>query len=388
MPVKLAISMLLARVVVVLALLASSRAAQAGSVLNICNVGNTVLFLVMVDQTPRGGYSIDGWRPIAMGECRSVTISFHSVVGFAITKTAGRKSMQVYDPTLFPYHALIPTEWRYCVDPEKDFHREATMLKALTDCKPGEVLARFAFHVKPKVGETVTLRIPADENGDVIAFQEPTTRVTETNFAAAMRGLAEQGERLGFTMEQHDRSPIASWPAYYIRELGIVVRPETHAVSVAKGSPSDRAGIRHRDEIVQIDDIALHSAWHARGLLLRMKPGETHAVTFLHDGQLLKKEINLEALPANLAATDLHPERGWLGIEFESSASVAGVIYQDAAAHLELDDDIQKIGREEFDGLDGLAEWLRRNQEAAALELQVRRPSTGNIFVMTLNRLK
>lgn len=385
---KRGISDLLAPAMMALALVAPGRAAQAGSVLNVCNAGNTVLFFVLVDQTPRGGYSIDGWRPVAIGECRSVATSFHSVVGFAIVGRDGRKAMQVYDPKLFPDPALIPTEWRYCVDSATDFHHETAMSKALTDCKPGEVLARFAFHVKPRVDETLTLRIPADENGDVIAFQEPTTKATETNFTVAIRGLAEQAERLGFRMEQHDAAPIVSWPAYYIRELGIVVRPETHAVSVAKGSPADKAGIRHRDEIVQIDDIALHSAWHARGLLLRMKPGETHAVTFLHDGQASRKEIDLEDLPAKLAATDLHPERGWLGIEFEGSARVAGVIYQDGAAHLELDDDIQKIGREEFDGLDGLAEWLRRNQEAAALELQVRRPATGKIFVMTLNRLR
>ena len=383
---KLGISGLLVPAMMALALAAPGRAAQAGSVLNVCNVGNTALYFVLVAQTPRSGWSIDGWRPVPVGECRSVNVSFHSIIGLAITGPDGRKAMQVYDPKLFPNPALIPTEWRYCVDPKKDFHREAIMPKF--GCESGDVLARFAFHVKPKMDETLTLRIPADENGDVIAFQEPTTQVTETSFSAAMRGLAEQGERLGFTMEQHDGSPLASWPVYYIRELGIVVRPETHAVSVARGSPADKAGIRHRDEIVRIDDTALHSAWHARGLLLRMKPGETHTVTFLHDGQLLRKEIDLEALPADLAATDLHPERGWLGIEFESSARVAGVVYQDGTAHLELDDDIQKIGREEFDGLDGLAEWLRRNQEAAALELQVRRPATGKIFVMMLNRLK
>lgn len=383
---KLGISNLLAPAMMALALVAPGRVAQAGSVLNVCNVGNTALFFVLVAQTPRIGWSIDGWRPVPVGECQSVNVSFHSIIGLAITGPDGRKAMQVYDPKLFPNPGLIPTEWRYCVDPTKDFHRAAILPDCR--CEPGDALARFAFHVKPKMDETLTLRIPANQNGDVIAFQEPTTQVIETNFTAAMKGLAEQGERLGFTMEQHDVSPLASWPVYYIRGLGIVARPETHAVSVAKGSPADKAGIRHRDEIVQIDDIALHSAWHARGLLLRMKPGETHAVTFLHDGQLLRKEIDLEALPANLAATDLQPERGWLGIEFESSARVAGVIYHDGDDHLELDDDIQKIGREEFDGLDGLAEWLRRNQEEAALELQVRRPHAGEIFVMTLNRLK
>ena len=385
---KLGFSVLLAPAFVALALTAPDRLAQADSVIKLCNVGNTVLFLVVVDQTPRSGYSIDGWRPVAAGDCRSFNVSFHSIIGFAIAGPDGRKAMQTYDPKLFPDKAVIPTEWRYCVDPDRDFHREGTLFKDFTICKPGEMMARFAFHLKPRMNETLTLEIPADANGETIAFQKPTSPVTDTGFTAAMRGLAEQADRLGFTMEQQDASPIESWPAYYIRELGIVARPATRAVSVVKGSPADRAGIRRRDEIVLIDEIRIHSAWHARGLLARMKPGETHAISFVQGGRLLSKEIKLESLPATVAAIDLHPGRGWLGIEFESAARVAGVIYRDGAAHLALDDDIQKIGRMDFDGLDGLAEWLGRNQDSETVELQVRRPSAGKIFVVVVKKLK
>lgn len=385
---KLISSTLLGQASLVLALLAPGHVAEAGSVLNLCNVGNTTLFVVTIGQTPPGGWAIDGWRIIDVSECQSVKISFHSMIGFAVAEASGRKGMQVYDRALFPSPSLRPTEWRYCVDPEKDFHREHNVLKGLSVCEAGEVLARFAFHVKPSEGEVLTLRIPADENGDVFPLLEPASFVPDASLVTAMRGLAEQQERLGFKMEQRDLLPITSWPAYYVRELGVVVRSETHAVSVAKGSPADRAGIHRRDEIVQIDDIKLKSAWHARSLLVRMRPGETHAISFLHGGELHKKEISLEALPADLASTDLHPRRGWLGIEFESSARVVAVIYQDGASDLELDDDIQKIGRVDFDGVDGLAQWLARDRGAPKVELQVWRASTGRIFVMSLDKLK
>jgi len=393
---------LLAQAILILALLAPGRAAEARAVMNFCNVGNIPLFVVMVGQTPRGGWAIDGWQTIEVGDCRSVNMFFRSTVGFAVAKANGRKGMQIYDPKLFSNPALRLTDWIYCVDPERDFHRERDALKDFAECKAGEVLARFAFDVKPMEGETLTLRIPADKNGDIIPFQEPASLVQSlppfqpnawlpapnASFMVAMRGLAEQQERLGFRIEHDDRSPTVSWPAYYIRELGIVVRPETHAASIIKGSPADKAGIRHGDEIAQIDDIKLKSAWHARSLLVRMRPGETHMIAFLHGGQLHKEEISLEVLPANLAATDLHPERGWLGIEFESSARVAGVIHRDGTPHLELGDDIRRIGRVDFDGVEGLAEWLARDRGIPTVELQVWRRSAGKIIVMTLDKLE
>jgi membrane-associated protease RseP (regulator of RpoE activity) len=166
-----------------------------------------------------------------------------------------------------------------------------------------------------------------------------------------------------------------------------VVRPETHAVSIVKDTPAAKAGIHRGDEIVQLDDIDLKSAWHARGLLARTRPGETHTIVFLGGGQVHEAKIKLEALPASLASTDLHPEQGWLGIEFESSARVAGVIYREGSSHLALDDDIQKIGRTDFDGVDGLAEWLARDRGAPTAELQVWRRSAGKILVMTLDKL-
>ena len=382
----------------IVVLLAPGHAAEGKSAINFCNVGNTTLFVVMVGPTPRGTMAIEGWREIHIGDCQSVAASFHSVVGFAVEQSNGRKSMQIYDPTLFANPAVIATEWEYCVAPEKNFHQEGRLsMYCPTVCGAGEVPARFAFHVKPKMNETVTLRIPTDKDGDIIPLPdpvnlrpfEPNAWVPEPNakFVLAMKGLAEQQELLDFRIARHEPSPATSWSARYMRDLGVVVRPETHAVSVIKDSPAYRAGIRQGDEIIEIDNIKLNSAWHARSLLVRTRPGETHALTFSHAGELYTRQVMLDPLPADLALTELHPKRGWLGTEFESAARVVGVIYRDGTPHLELDDDIQRIGREDFDGVDGLAEWLNRNRGNPTVELQVWRPSTRKIFVMKVGKL-
>jgi hypothetical protein len=388
----------LAQASVVVALLVLGRTAEAKRTIEICNAGNTTLSLVTIADDPGGGWAIDGWQRISVGDCLKVDTIFKLSVGFAITNANGQRGMQVYDRSINP--AITPTESSYCVDPTADFHSRRDTWLALQECRAGEALARFAFNFKWMTSDVVRVQIPADENGDVIPLQQPMTTVQsfppfqpyqrlfppDASFEIAMRGLAEQQERLRLRIERQDPSFVAYWRVFYFRDLGIVARPETHATAVAKGSPADKAGLRRGDEILRIDDISLQSAWHARSLLMRMRPGETHSVTFLRDGQLRQQVITLAALPARLAATELHPKQGWLGIEFESAARVVAVIYQDGAPHLELGDDVMKIGRSDFDGVDGLARWLARDVDGTIVELQVRR--RGQIMVMALDKLK
>jgi hypothetical protein len=134
--------------------------------------------------------------------------------------------------------------------------------------------------------------------------------------------------------------------------------------------PADKAGLRRGDEILRIDDISLQSAWHARSLLVRTRPGETHTITFLRDAELRQQDIVLAALPAHLASTELHPKQGWLGIEFDSAARVVAAIYQNGVPHLELADDLMKIGRSDFDGVDGLARWLAGDAGGVAVSFR------------------
>src|SRR5262249_13214425 len=151
--------------------LAPASAQEAASVLNVCNTGNATLFTVVIGSTRRG-MSIDGWHRIDIGACYRTTVSFHSILGFAIADASGRKAAQGDDASIAPDPAFIPTEAKYCVYPDRNFHDERAT-KISTFCRPGEVLARFAFHVKPRTSETLTLRIPADKNGIVFPLAKP-----------------------------------------------------------------------------------------------------------------------------------------------------------------------------------------------------------------------
>jgi uncharacterized membrane protein len=382
----------------VVALFALGRKAEAKRTIEICNAGNTTLSLVTIADDPSGGWAIDGWQRISVGDCLKIDTIFKLSVGFAVTNANGQRGMQVYDGSINP--AITPTESSYCVDPTADFHSRRDTWLGLRECQAGEALARFAFNFKWIASDVVRVHIPADQNGDVIPFEQAKTTVQsfppfqpyqrlfppDASFEIAMRGLAEQQERLRLRIERQDPSFVAYWRVFYFRDLGIIARPETHAIAVMKGSPANKAGLRRGDEILRIDDISLQSAWHARSLLMRTRPGGAHSITFLRDGQLRQEAITLAALPADLAATELHPKQGWLGIEFESAARVVAAIYQDGAPHLELGDDIMKIGRADFDGVDGLARWLARDVDGTIVELQVRR--RGQIMVMALDKLK
>lgn len=391
----------LAQASAIAAMVALGQAADAKTPVKFCNIGNTGLSLVTIGDFSEGGWVIDGWQTIQPGGCVIVDTIFQLNVGVAITGASGERGMQVYDRPIS--RAIFSgTASSYCVPATGDFRRRGDAMLQFSECQAGDVLAHFAFRLKTQPGDDTTIRIPADKNGEVIPFQQahtvahsfppfqPSNRLLppEASFELALRGLAEQQERLRLRIERVDPAAVAYWRAFYLRDLGIVARPRTQATTVAKGSPADKAGLRRGDEILRIDDISLQSAWHARSLLTRTKPGERHSVTFLHDEKLQQQDIVLAALPAHLAATELHPNQGWLGIEFESAVRVAAVIYRDGAPHLELGDDIIKIGRLDFDGVDGLARWLARDVDGTSVELQVKRKSTGQIVVMTLDKLK
>lgn len=389
----------LAQASTIAALLVVGRTADAKMPIKLCNVGNTAISIVTIGDHPRGGWEIDGWRTIPAADCSTIDVIFQLKVGIAITDAKGQRGMQIYDPAM-SRKIYAPIDSSYCVPSTGNFRRRSDTMLGFSDCLDGDVLAHFAFHLKPLPGDDVTIDIPADRNAAVIPFQLPKITVKsfppfqpyqrlfppDASFELALRGLAEQQERLRLRMERLDPSLIAYWRTFYFRDLGIVARPETHAAAVAKGSPADKAGLRRGDEVLRIDDISVQSAWHARSLLMRTRPGETHTVTVLRDAQLHQQAITLAALPAHLAATELHPKQGWLGIEFESAARVVAVAYRESAPHLELGDDIMKIGRSDFDGVDGLARWLARDVDAATVELQVRR--RGQIVVMALEKLK
>jgi len=385
-----------------LALATAGHAAEAKSTIRLCNAGNTAIALMTIGDAAGGGWVIDGWQPVAMGECHAFDLIFNLKIGVAVVKAGRLRGMQVYDPSLAAdlQPGPVSPDNAYCVSPNRNFRRSERTLQQLQDCKEGEALARIAFNIRLWPNETATIQIPSDGNGEIAHFRfpapafssfppfKPNDRSPLPNavFALAMKGLAEQQERLGFRIAQREPEPNAAWSAYYLRDLGVVVRPVTHAVSVAKGSPAGKAGILPGSEIVRIGDVVLQSAWHARGLLTRTRPGDIRTVTFQQNGVFRTARITLAPLPPALAATELHPNQGWLGVEFESAARVLATIYQDGRPHLELGDDIIKIDRSDFDGVDGLARWFARNADGTTVELQVRR--RGQFMVMALEKLR
>src|SRR5262245_42637780 len=77
-----------------LALVAGGRAAEAMSTVNQCNAGNTAISLVTIGDEPGGGWVIDGWQAVAVGECHAVDLTFHIKIGVAIVKAGSRRGMQ------------------------------------------------------------------------------------------------------------------------------------------------------------------------------------------------------------------------------------------------------------------------------------------------------
>src|SRR5262245_48790120 len=165
----------LARASTVVALLVLGRAAEAKNSVELCNAGNTTLSLVTVTDGPGGGWAIDGWQSIPVGECRKVDTIFKLSVGFAVTSADGQRGMQVYDASIDP--AATPTDSSYCVRPTGAFHSRRDRWLGLGECQAGEALARFAFSFKLVPSRSVRVHIPADENGDIIPFQLPKTSV-------------------------------------------------------------------------------------------------------------------------------------------------------------------------------------------------------------------
>ncbi len=224
----------------VVALLMLVRTADASSPIKFCNIGNTELSIVTIGDSPEGGWVIDGWRTIQAGDCATVDAIFHITVGFAVTGSSGERGMQVYDPGI-RRKIFASVDSNYCVPSTGTFRRRGDTMLGFAECQAGDVLARFAFSLKCLPGEDVTVEIPADRNGAIIPFQQPKPAThsfppfqpynwlfpPDATFEIAMRGLAEQQERLRLRIERQDPSLVAHWRIYYLSGLGIVARPET-----------------------------------------------------------------------------------------------------------------------------------------------------------------
>lgn len=77
----------------------------------------------------------------------------------------------------------------------------------------------------------------------------------------------------------------------------IVPSLEAGTSSVLNGGPADKAGLRERDIITEVEGRKIDQNRSLTGLLGRYAPGETVTLTILRDGETRKVDVTLEALP-------------------------------------------------------------------------------------------
>jgi S1-C subfamily serine protease len=68
---------------------------------------------------------------------------------------------------------------------------------------------------------------------------------------------------------------------------------------VAESSPAERGALKEGDEVVGVDDIALHgqNVWRIGSLLLEKKTGDRMSFAVRRDGKLFHREITLGMKP-------------------------------------------------------------------------------------------
>ncbi len=70
-------------------------------------------------------------------------------------------------------------------------------------------------------------------------------------------------------------------------------------VAVSERSPADKAGLRHGDVIVKVDDQSIDSSSDLRFTIAQMAPGSGISLSYLRDGELKTVDVTLENLEEN-----------------------------------------------------------------------------------------
>ena len=80
---------------------------------------------------------------------------------------------------------------------------------------------------------------------------------------------------------------------------GAYIAPQTRQDSVIKGSPADKAGLKEKDIITEIDGVKLDEKNSIISVLGRRSVGDTAELKVLRDGKELTIKVTLEAAPQN-----------------------------------------------------------------------------------------
>ena len=77
---------------------------------------------------------------------------------------------------------------------------------------------------------------------------------------------------------------------------------------VQLGSPADKAGIKHGDIIMQVDDVEIESAPQLRLVVSQMRPGRKVAIELIREGKSLHLPVVLGSLTGSLVSSAAEQE--------------------------------------------------------------------------------
>ena len=145
----------------------------------ICNKGNTLLYVTYAEVTGGGGllvpasFKLSGWYHVSVGECQFIGSDRPELrfIGFAMTNSAGEFGM-VHETYSYYTPGVEDTDRTYCVDPVNAFTLNGTTVD-LQQCSEGFVPARFSLKVYPKFRTTLTIdaRPDASNNVDILSVE-------------------------------------------------------------------------------------------------------------------------------------------------------------------------------------------------------------------------
>jgi S1-C subfamily serine protease len=132
-----------------------------------------------------------------------------------------------------------------------------------------------------------------DLSGNIIALANKQGKVAPiTNFQSAIRGLLKNSDvkRSFFGVNYINLSLLAKENNKY--KKGAVISKNVNGVSVFKGSPAEKAGLKEGDIITQIDNVEINENNDLADVIRGYLPGDKINLSYLREGE--KREAGIE----------------------------------------------------------------------------------------------
>lgn len=129
-------------------------------------------------------------------------------------------------------------------------------------------------------GENVGFAIPSNEAKRIVESVQQYGRIVRPYLGVRYMMLNEQ---------------IAAMNDLDIEEGALLIRGDNRAeLAVVPGSPADKAGLEENDIITKVNEHEIGENHSLARILARYNPGETIALTVIHDGEEKQVEVTLE----------------------------------------------------------------------------------------------